>query len=358
MWRNSGSRSIQLALSSASLLCLSWLVGCGSESSTLSTLPIPSSAPEISAVAELVDAPIDPFSGLDLGSSSESFTSLVTPIQTDLLLPYGVAFDGENHVVAEFGTRPSTARLRVIPADGSPSTILAAGQIGRPRGVLVDEGNYIVTDSVGGNLYRVTPTGEVTQITTGSNAGQLGFPFGVAQDGPNRYIVTDFIGGRLLRVDATTGAITPLDIPEGALGNPYDVVVQTQGLGIAPIYVVSDLTGKRLLTVTEVSLPLTNISIFEVANITLLGASFDQPRSLTIQQGPLVVDSIIVTDHGSTLGAGRLLQVPLVGGLDTPITVSVIEDQGLGNPTGIAISGIGVYTVASFSAGQLTEVQD
>ncbi|MEP0917685.1 hypothetical protein NC981_12710 [Leptolyngbya sp. DQ-M1] len=152
---------------------------------------------------------------------------IVNLVQAELGVPFGISEQGENLIVTVSGYLPQHYLLRVQP-DGKVETIAdltrRSGFYGAPFGVIVEQGDYIVTlatdviDSAS-ELIRVSPTGEISLI---ANLTLFGNPFGlVVQD---QSIVVAQSYGQLVRVEKGK-ASTIVDLKAQGFGIPFDVTI-------------------------------------------------------------------------------------------------------------------------------------
>ncbi|GAB4213930.1 MAG: hypothetical protein OHK0012_11020 [Synechococcales cyanobacterium] len=226
-------------------------------------------------------------------------------IRSNLWRPYGLITEGPNYVLAQFSAQPTKSGLRRISGSNpTRSPLLYTGLLGRARGIVRDGNFYIVSDSVGGRLFRASVNGGfANEFATG-----LGTPVSVALIAPGEYVVTDLTGGRLLKVLAD-GTVTVL--ADAGLGSPYGVAVESP-----TSFIVTDAIGKRLLRVTDTG------SVTE-----LVTSGLDQPRGVRIASP----NRVVVADFGVGKDTGRVLDIDVSG---SPV-ITVVRSGG--NPTDLVI---------------------
>ncbi|GAB4217635.1 MAG: hypothetical protein OHK0012_22750 [Synechococcales cyanobacterium] len=225
-------------------------------------------------------------------------------IRSNLWRPYSLITEGPNYVLAQFSAKPTKSGIRrIIRSNPNRSPLLYTGLLGRARGIVRDGNFYIVSDSVGGRLFRASVNGGfANEFATG-----LGTPVSVALIAPGEYVVTDLTGGRLLKVLAN-GTVTELAT---GLGSPYGVAVESSSS-----FLVTDAIGKRLLRVTDTG------SVTE-----LVTSGLDQPRGVRIASP----NRVVVADFGVGKDTGRVLDIDLSG---SPV-ITVVRSGG--NPTDLVI---------------------
>lgn len=294
------------------------LTSCGHGESTSVSLS-PSTDVATRSVSEL-DDPVE--ASLVPSWDHDQRVSLATTsvLLAGLKRPYGIAFDGSNFVVAEFGFSLGSSGLRVISPGGSQIAFLAAGQVGRLRGVAVEGSDYLALDGgfgTPGQLFRVPMGGGSPSLIS----GDLGVAISVAVIDPGVYAVTDgFNTGRLLRVEQGI----PPQVIAGNLGFAYGVAVEDPNT-----YIVTDVIGGRLLRVTSGG-----------AVTELLTTGLDQPRGVKVESPGVY----LVADFGTTPGSGRVLRVTPANMAD-PIEVVA---TGVGNPADVVSTGAAQLGITDF----------
>lgn len=112
-----------------------------------------------------------------------------------------------------------TGRILRLSADGQDLRITATG-FRRPTSVaMATDGTLFVCDEYGGAIYRVTPTGKTTLLTT------IPLPDDVIVDTSGNLIVNS-LQGVIWRIDLTTKQATPLVI---GLQAPHGIALDSKG---------------------------------------------------------------------------------------------------------------------------------
>jgi YVTN family beta-propeller protein len=126
--------------------------------------------------------------------------------------PVGVAFDGTNIWVTNEGSGNVT---RINAATGAVVATIAVGDA--PVGVAFDGTNIWVANQISNNVTRINPaTGAVATIAVGTN------PVGVAFDGTNIW-VTNQSSNNVTRINAATGAVgAPIPVGTNPRGVAFD----------------------------------------------------------------------------------------------------------------------------------------
>jgi sugar lactone lactonase YvrE len=143
----------------------------------------------------------------------------------------GLAFDQQNVLYAALASfNPETHGVWEIKEDGTAQRFAALGPQGLPNAIVVDRsGNLLVSDSVMGKIWKITPDGEVSvwaenDLLLGAEEGLPdSLPIGVngMAFGKDQllYVVNDDFG-RLIRIPVT---------PDGSAGS-IKVVLEDEGL--------------------------------------------------------------------------------------------------------------------------------
>lgn len=174
------------------------------------------------------------------GSGSAGSTNS-TGTASSFNTPYGVATDGTNVYVADYGNH---LIRQIVIATGATTTIAgtantsgtadgtgAAARFNNPTGLVVVGTDLYVTD-LGNNTIRkvVISTGVVTTIagtasaTTGSadgtgTAATFGKPFGITAEGTTNLYVADSFNNTIRKIVIATGVVTTFAGTAGAGGN-------------------------------------------------------------------------------------------------------------------------------------------
>jgi len=154
-------------------------------------------------------------------------TSIVSLVQSDLGVPFGIIDQDQDLIVTVSSYLPQHYLLRVKP-DGNVETITdlsrRSGLYGAPFGVTVDQGDYLVTLSTdvvdsSSELIRVSSTGEIRAI---ANLTPFGNPFGLVVQDQSVVVAQSY--GQLVRVEKGE-AKAIVDLKALGFGIPFNVTI-------------------------------------------------------------------------------------------------------------------------------------
>ncbi|MFO0627404.1 MAG: SMP-30/gluconolactonase/LRE family protein [Polyangiales bacterium] len=191
---------------------------------------------------------------------------------------------------------PATQSLFVVDITADPPTaetfLSGAGQ---PNGLTIDaDGNVFYSDFSGGHVYRVTPDGMRSQVTTTRVSGANGVAFG--PDGS--LYVESYQAGTLLKLTLTDNRESARSTVASSLGNPDGLAFDADGR----IY-VGDNGGRRLIRLDA-----------DGSNPMVLGTGISAAANVEFGAGALSCTDIYVASSGAlyryTMGTARGAAVP------------------------------------------------
>lgn len=171
-----------------------------------------------------------------------------------------IATDGTTTTVAGIGTAGSTG-------DGGPATL---AQLNAPRDVAVTtDGGYLVADTGGNRIRKVSAGGTITTVAGTGTAGSAGDggPAALAQlNGPSAvdptpdggYLIADTTGNRIRKVAPSTTTITTVagtgTAGSAGDGGPANLATINLPQGVSALanggYLIADTAGNRIRSVS------------------------------------------------------------------------------------------------------------
>lgn len=189
-----------------------------------------------------------------------SESGVINTIATNIGDPVGVAIQGNDFIVGDFGL--GTGSLKRITSNGNVSTI-ASNEVGGPTELVVDGDNFWVTDFTLGRLLFVNANGDITEIATG-----LGQPLDIEFDGLD-FLITDFAdgfntpgNGRILKVSKTGQIETLFD----NIGNPSGLAIDGDDL------LFTDIVDGRVARIQGVLAPQSVPESSSILGLFLIGS--------------------------------------------------------------------------------------
>jgi hypothetical protein len=172
-----------------------------------------------------------------------SQSGVINTIATNLGDPVGVAIQGNDFIIGDFGL--GTGSLKRTTSSGNVSNIASNG-VGGLTEIVVDGDDFWVTDFTFGRLLFITANGDVTEIATG-----LGQPLDIEFNGED-FLITDFAdgfntpgNGRILRVSKTGQIKTLID----NIGNPSGLAIDGDDL------LFTDIVDGRVAIIKDILAP-------------------------------------------------------------------------------------------------------
>ncbi|MPY80697.1 MAG: hypothetical protein GEV04_20085 [Actinophytocola sp.] len=224
---------------------------------------------------------------------------LAQPTAVEVVAPAGIAFRGEELVVAASGTGELLSFSGLGVRDTLISGLVPGAFTRGPTGVAVDGGgNVYVAVAEDGAVLFTTPDG-----TTGVYARGLGAPAGIAFDPTGNLYVADQAAHRVLRVSPARHVLT---VADGFAAAPYGLAFSPDG-----VLHISTFRDGRVWRIVDSGAE-------EVAEVgpSAEGLAFDQAGNGYVGVG----------------AAGKVVRVAPNGDTSTVIT-------GLGGPLNLTFSG-------------------
>ena len=271
-----------------------------------------------------------------------------------LSAPSGVAVDSSGNVYIADGPV-----LKETLSAGSYTQSVVANGLSFPKGIAVDgSGNVYIVDNGSRSVFKETLSAAGYTQSVVANAANNGLeePFGVAVDGSGNVYITDVGNGQVLMETLSAGGYIQ-SVVANAVNNglvyPYGVAVDGSG----NVYIANDYFDAVLL-----------VNNGQVLKETLSSGGYTQSIVVSADgNGQQVPGAVAVDASGNVYIAegyydptlhvnnSRVVKETLSAAGYIESTIADIANNGLNEPIGVAVDGIGNVYIANYTSSQVLE---